>query len=222
MSVFGYVRVSTDEQLAGSSIEDQKRAIQGAAMMKGLHVDHIFEELGVSASIPLDERPAGAELVARLQRGDWLICAKLDRAFRSALDALTRAEGWKRQGVLLVVLNLGTDAVTENGVSKMVFTMLAAVGELERTIIAERTAAGRASKRAKGGHIGGTAPFGYRVDGQGRQAMLVPVPEQQDALLTIRQMRLRGATLRVTADRVRELHGFSLPLETVRRCAARG
>ena len=44
---------------------------------------------------------------------------------------------------------------------------------------------GRRGKATKGGHIGGTAPFGYRVEGAGKAAILVPVPAEQEALETI-------------------------------------
>ena len=56
--------------------------------MHGLTLTEIVIEEGVSGSIPVEERPAGGALFARLERGDMVIAAKLDRLFRSALDAL--------------------------------------------------------------------------------------------------------------------------------------
>jgi hypothetical protein len=58
--------------------------------------------------------------------------------------------------------------------------------------IKERLADGRQGKVTKGGHIGGTAPFGYRVEGTGKAAVLVPVPAEQEALKTIRKARSEG------------------------------
>ena len=50
--------------------------------------DVLIEE-GVSGSVPVEERPIGGQqLFAKLQRGDIVIAAKLDRLFRSPLDAL--------------------------------------------------------------------------------------------------------------------------------------
>jgi putative DNA-invertase from lambdoid prophage Rac len=66
-----------------------------------------------------------------------IVVAKLDRMFRSAADALTVLEELKAQGVALHMLDLGGD-VLGSGVSKLVFTILAAVAENERERIRER------------------------------------------------------------------------------------
>lgn len=57
--------------------------------MQGLVLDRVFVEEGVSGSVPLAERPAGGELMALLKRAvtPWSP-PKLDRTFRSVLDAL--------------------------------------------------------------------------------------------------------------------------------------
>ena len=60
-------------------------------MMKGWSVAEFFVEAGVSGSVPLADRPGGQRLLTALQPGDVIITAKLDRAFRSAADALGTA-----------------------------------------------------------------------------------------------------------------------------------
>ena len=216
MTVYGYVRVSTAEQTDGTSLEDQARRIQGVAFTRGEAIARIFSDAGVSGSIPLEQRPAGGELVALLRPGDTVVVAKLDRAFRSAADALARADAWKKQGVRLVVADMGTDAVTDNGVAKLFFGMLALVAEFERDRLRERIAEGRRGKAAKGGHIGGSAPFGFRIEGEGKAARLVEVPEQQAALATIRSL-CGQASLRRIVSAVEAEHGLKLSYEAVRR-----
>ena len=216
MAVYGYVRVSTQEQVAGTSLEEQQRRIEGVAMARGEAVEHVFAEPGVSGSIPLERRPSGRTLCDRLTNGDVLIVAKLDRAFRSAADALARADAWRQAGVQLVVADMGSDPVTGNGVAKMFFGMLALVAEFERERLLERTRDGKRSKRARGGHIGGRAPFGYRVEGTGKESLLLPVQDQQDALQTIRRLAGR-VSLRAIAATVEELHGVRISHEAVRR-----
>jgi putative DNA-invertase from lambdoid prophage Rac len=94
MTVFGYTRVSTSEQAADdrSSLDTQRRKILAAAELSGLTVDQFIEEPGVSGGKPLADRPKGGPLLAQLSKGDVLIVAKLDRAFRNAADALATAE----------------------------------------------------------------------------------------------------------------------------------
>ena len=101
MAVYGYTRVSTTEQAADdrSSLDTQRRKITAAAELAGLTLDELIEEPGVSGGKPLADRPEGGPLLARLVKGDMLIVAKLDRAFRNAADALATAERLKaRQG----------------------------------------------------------------------------------------------------------------------------
>jgi DNA invertase Pin-like site-specific DNA recombinase len=217
MATYGYIRVSTAEQAADdrSSLEAQRRKIEAVAQLADRNLDHIFEEPGVSGGKPLADRPAGAELMTLLQRGDALIVAKLDRAFRNAADALVLAEQWKKQGVDLIIADMGSEPVTQNGSSKMFFGMLALVAEFERERIKERTAEGRLGKKSKGGHIGGTAPFGYRVEGRGREATLVPIPEQQAALATMRELRAQGQSFRAIAAAVEQRHALKVSHMTV-------
>lgn len=223
MAVYGYIRVSTAEQATDdrSSLDTQRAKISAVAVLAGMTLDRVFEEPGVSGGTALAQRPAGRELLASLRRGDTVIVAKLDRAFRNAADALTTADAWKQQGIDLIIADMGTEPVTNNGVSKMFFGMLALVAEFERERIKERVADGRAAKRAAGGHIGGTAPFGFRKVGEGRAAKLEPVPEQQDAIRTMRGLAEQGTSLRKIAAAVHYQHGFKVSHLAV-RTALRG
>ncbi|HME85068.1 MAG TPA: recombinase family protein [Roseiarcus sp.] len=104
MATFGYCRVSTAKQAAeGESLDVQRRQI----------------EEGVSGSVPVAERPAAGPLFAKLTKGDVVIAPKLDRLFRSALDALRVVEELKARGVRLHLLDLGGD-IAGNGLSKFV------------------------------------------------------------------------------------------------------
>jgi hypothetical protein len=87
--------------------------------------------------VPLAKRPEGERLLAKVGKGDVVITARLDRAFRSAADALGTLEEMKDQGVALHMIDLGGD-VCGNGISKLVFTILSAMGENERDRIRER------------------------------------------------------------------------------------
>lgn len=178
--LYGYTRVSTVEQAAEqkTSLQEQRRVIAGRAMILGQEVAEVFEDAGVSGATPIDERPSGERLMAVLRPGDVVVAAKLDRLFRSSLDALQTAEKLRDMKVSLWLEDMGGD-VTGNGMAKVFFTMAAAFAEFERERIAERMATGKAAKAAKGGYTGGTPPWGYKVEGQGKDAVLVPDPALQ-------------------------------------------
>jgi DNA invertase Pin-like site-specific DNA recombinase len=193
MAVYGYVRVSTDRQADdGESLGTQQRIIEGYAMMNGLALNGIFVERGVSGSKPLGERSEGARLLTGLTTGDVVITSKLDRMFRSALDALDILQRLKDRGVSLHMIDLGGD-VTANGVSKLVFTILSAVAEAERDRIRERIRDVKADQRKRQRYLGGIVPFGWRI---GEDGVLVEVLEQQRAIQRIVELRRKGFSLR--------------------------
>ena len=158
----------------------------------------MFVERGVSGSKPLADRPQGAALLAVLQPGDVVITPKLDRMFRSALDALDVLAKLKATGISLHMIDLGGDT-TGNGVSKLVFTILSAVAEAERDRTRECIAEVKRDQRQRGRYLGGIAPFGWHV---GEQGELVPVPEQQRAIETMKRLRAKGLALRAIAEKV--------------------
>ena len=89
MRAYGYCRVSTGRQAEeGESLGVQERRVRGYAMQLGFDLTSVYVERGVSGSKPLADRPEGAKLMAALQPGDIVVTPKLDRMFRSALDAL--------------------------------------------------------------------------------------------------------------------------------------
>lgn len=220
MATYGYARVSTVEQADGTSLAEQERKIRAIAEFRGERVKAVFCDAGVSGSKALEDRPEGAKLVAALKPGDVLICAKLDRAFRDAADALTKVKAWKAKKIRLILCDIGTDPVTENGVSKLFFTILAGFAEWERERILERVNEGRRAKAQKGGFIGGSAPFGFRVVGQGRDARLEADPATYPAFGTIYDCADAGLSLRKISELVELKHNCKVSYQAVRRILA--
>lgn len=195
---FGYVRVSTLQQAdEGESLDVQQRQITGYAQMHGLTVDRMFIERGVSGSKPLNERLQGSELLSLLQPGDVVITPKLDRMFRSAIDALGVLQRLKDAGVSLHMIDLGGDT-TGNGVSKLVFTILSAVAEAERDRTRERITDVKRDQRSRGRYLGGKPPYGFKVVG----GALVPDAKQQTAIKRMVRLRQQGLSLWKITDRL--------------------
>ena len=213
MAIHGYCRVSTLKQAnEGESLDVQRRQIEGYAHMHGLTLADVLIEEGVSGSIPVEERPIGGQLFAKLQRGDIVIAAKLDRLFRSALDALKVVESLKGRGVKLHLLDLGGD-IAGNGISKLFLTIAAAFAEAERDRIRERIGQAKADQKSRGRFLGGDVPFGFEV---GADGALVPIGPQQEAIREIGALRAQGRSLRAIRDEMRA-KGFQISHEGVSR-----
>jgi putative DNA-invertase from lambdoid prophage Rac len=201
MKVYGYCRVSTHEQAnSGLSLDTQKQQITGYAMMKGWSVAAFFVEAGVSGSVPLADRPEGQRMLASLQAGDIIITAKLDRAFRSAADALGTLEQMKDDKIGLHMIDLGGD-VTGNGISKLVFTILSAVAENERDRIRERVRDAKRHRVTQQLYNGGKRPFGFDIEqGDDKIKRLVPNATEQAALARGRVLLESGESYRAVAQ----------------------
>ena len=180
--------------------------------MHGLTLAEVLIEEGVSGSVPVEERPVGGALFAKLERGDIVIAAKLDRLFRSALDALKVVESLKGRGVKLHLLDLGGD-IAGNGISKLFLTIAAAFAEAERDRIRESIGQAKADQKSRGRFLGGDVPFGFEVGGDGA---LVPNEAQQEAIREMAALRAQGRSLRAIAAEMRA-KGFQISHEGVAR-----
>lgn len=213
MTTYGYARVSTASQANdGESLDVQDRMLRGWCLMQGVEMGAMFVDPGVSGSTPLAEREQGAEMLRTLKRGDVVVASKLDRMFRSALDALQVVETLRRRGVDLVLLDLG-GAVTGNGLSKLFLTVAAAFAEAERDRIRERVSQAKADQRARGRYLGGRVPLGYRRDGE----VLIEVPEEMAVVARAKELRAAGGSFRAVQRAVADETGRTLSLDALHR-----
>ncbi len=215
MTTYGYIRVSTEEQVDGTSLDEQRRQIQGTALSNGLTVDRWIEDGGVSGASPFFGRLGQHDV--RLEPGDTIIVAKLDRFSRDIRDALNTIHELTHLKVGLIINGQGDVTDTNNAQARLMLHVMAAFADFERSSIKERQKLGQRAKRARGGHIGGSAPFGYRIEGQGKAAVLVPVPELQPALDDIKRLREAGTSLRAIAKHIETTYGHKISHEGVRR-----
>ena len=100
-------------------------------------------------------RRGWAELDAYLRRGDVVVVQAFDRLGRSTRDLLALVDNLAERGVGLRILTLGVDTTTPAG--QLVLTVIAALAQMEREILAERVRDGLAAARARG-RVGGRPP----------------------------------------------------------------
>jgi DNA invertase Pin-like site-specific DNA recombinase len=225
---FGYVRVSSDEQIEGQSLAVQEQALRGWAQMRGHELHAIVQEPGVSGGIEFHRRPAGGRLWSDLRQGDTLVAHKLDRMFRSAADCLAVVESFKSRGVSLYLLDLngGADDVSGNGIARLFLTIVSAFAEFERDRIGERIRSTKRKNKAEGRWNGGVRPFGFTKGAgqliEGRMVYpLVPVVDEQTWIKCIKRLAARGSsTHAIKADLAK--HGVKLSHVTIGKIIARG
>ena len=136
----GYARVSEDEQ----NLALQMDALRGA------NCDLIFTDDGVSGITVI--RPALDKALTRLSPGDVFVIWKLDRLGRSLAHLIAVEASLKAGGIGFYSVTEAIDTTTAVGM--LLFHILGAVAQFERTLIVERTCAGMAAARTRGAEIG--------------------------------------------------------------------
>ena len=171
MRVAIYARVSTNN---GQNPELQLRELTDYCQRRGWNVGQEYVDVGVSGT--KEKRPELDRLLkdARRRCFDAVVVWRFDRFARSVSHLLRALEEFRSLGIEFISLSEQVDTSTPTG--KMVFTILGAVAELERSLIVERVRAGLRNAKAKGKRLG--------------RPPLVPNPE------VIGKMRSQGASWR--------------------------
>jgi DNA invertase Pin-like site-specific DNA recombinase len=145
-----YARISTSNN--GQSPEMQLRELREYCERRGWQIAGEYVDTGISGA--KDRRPELDRLMAdaHKRRCDAVAVWKFDRFARSVSHLLRALDTFRVLGVEFVSLSESLDTATPAG--RMVFTVLGAVAELERSLIAERVRAGLRNARAKGKRLG--------------------------------------------------------------------
>jgi len=145
-----YARVSTQLQVNdGVSLDVQERQLQQAAEMAGYTLIELVREEGRSGK-NISGRPALTDALKRLDAGEAkaLFVTRIDRLARSTQDFLGVVDRANKNGWRLVMLDLNLDTSSYQG--RFVVTIMSALAEMERGIIAERQKDVHKDRRARG------------------------------------------------------------------------
>ena len=212
MTYYGYIRVSTLQQVDGDSLETQLKQITSYASLKGYDIplENFITERGISGSVEFEKRPEGLKLFEKLETGDVLIFSKLDRAFRNTRNALNTLHDLKLRGISVHFIDLGGD-VTNDGIGSVIFTILSAFATFERERIATRIREVKQVQKADGKFLGGFTRFGYRVI----EDRLEKDSDQQKIIKEMKDMSRRGMSLRRISKWLNKTYGVTMSHSTV-------
>jgi DNA invertase Pin-like site-specific DNA recombinase len=154
----GYARVSTSDQNLGLQIDALSRAC----------CDQIFREEGVSGVAAT--RPALDAALVALKAGDVLVVWKLDRLGRSLAHLIALVSDLGARGIGFMSLSEAIDTNCASG--RLLFHVMGALAEFERSLIRERTRAGIAAARDRGARIGRPTKFSWADVHAARAAFL--------------------------------------------------
>jgi len=174
----GYARVST---------EDQNLDLQLIAL-KSAGCDHVFADYGVSGKG--FDRPGLQNAIDALNSGDVLIVWRLDRLGRSLPKLIQFVEDVGLRGAQFQSLNENIDTSSSGG--RLIFHIMGALAEFERTLISERTRAGMSAARLRGVHVGRRSS----LDPQKVLEAQIAIESGEDAAEVARRYCVTSRTLR--------------------------
>lgn len=206
-----YCRVSSEAQQERQTIETQVEFAQKYCDLQGIEILEIYKDDGVTGTLPLQDRPAGLQLLRDAKAGKFklLLIFKLDRLGRSTRVILNAVHDLDGLGVLVRSMTEPFD--TSNPSGKFLLTILAGVADLERSNILQRMDMGALRAAKEGKWLGGIVPYGYIKGDDGFLAINnAPIPDfelsEPDVVRMIYDMCAnQGATSIQIADHLNAL-----------------
>ncbi|WP_395831872.1 recombinase family protein [Elstera sp.] len=183
--LFGYARVSTDDQ----NLHLQHDALRVAGC------ERVFEDRKSGAKA---ERPALTAVLDIMRAGDTLVVWRLDRLGRSLKDLIRLVETLEARKIGLRSLQEAIDTSSSGG--RLVFHLFGALAEFERNLIRERTNAGLEAARARG-RVGGRRK---QLDPDKRRLAVQLYDEKKHTVIEI--CRLMGISKPTLYSYVAEVH----------------
>lgn len=202
MRAVSYIRVSTVGQAVdGVSLEMQRAKIRAWADFHEAELVAEYADEGLSGKRA--DRPGLVAAVARAKREKAaLVVYSLSRLSRSTLDTLQLTADLEKSGCDLVSLSEKLDTSTPAG--RVVFRVLAVLGEFEREQVAERTRGAILHLKAKGQRYG-SIPHGLQDEG----GQLVRNEREQEIVRLVQSLRGRGLSLRTISGELVKRGAFN-------------
>jgi len=193
-----YIRVCTQDQVSGFGLDVQERAIRDYCKANNLRLIAVLRDEGQSRWNGLENRLGLAEALARLKASDasTLIVYRMEGLARDLILQETLVQRLRDQGTpVRSASEPDLDTDTDDPTKVLIRQIVGAVSQYERAVIGGRMMAGKAAKAARGGFLGGRAPYGFTIeDGQ-----VVPDDAEQAVVALVGRLRASGSSLREIA-----------------------
>ena len=202
-----YTRVSSAAQAEeGLSLAAQEKKLREWAGANGHVVLAVHTDAGISGKRADNRAGLQAALSQVCEKRAALLVYSLSRLARSTTDAITIAQRLDKAGADLVSLSESLDTTTAAG--RMLFTMMAMLGQFERELIGERTKLALQFKKSRHEKLGGSRPYGFMVKG----GKLEADPHEQAGIRLAVGLRRQGLSLRAIARRMHQEGYTARPL----------
>jgi DNA invertase Pin-like site-specific DNA recombinase len=188
INAFAYLRVSGKGQLDGDGFTRQNKAIADFGLANGISVIETFEELGVSGTKELDDRPALQDLLAALKEGDAkiVIIEKLDRLARDLMVQETILSDLMRQGFEVISV-CEPDLCSTDPSRVLVRQIFGAIAQYDRAMTVLKLRGARQRMKSRTGRCEGVKGFGA-MDGE--QATLDRMKELRKAGMSLESIAI--------------------------------
>jgi site-specific DNA recombinase len=203
MKAAGYTRTSTPTQAKkGESLRTQRDAIEKYATDKGWDLTEIYEDAGISGA--KSDRPELLRLLedARQNRFESLIIHRLSRFGRNARDLLNNYHALKDLDIETHFIKENIDSSTPTG--RLLFTIMAAIAEMEREIIEDQMAENKMIKWKEKRTFLGKTSFGYKWNKETKELEIIPeeakIFKKIISLYLDEGLSLKDITIRLTRE----------------------
>jgi DNA invertase Pin-like site-specific DNA recombinase len=177
-TAYGYVRVSTDRQ--ENSPQAQAKILNDWAAEQGYPIELAYDTGVSAAKLEFEKRPAGRELLRRIQPGDVIAAVRLDRLFRRGQEiALLRRLAQQDIRIVTVVDSLPD---TSTPVGKYIQGNFVLMHELEAAIIGARIRETMAWRKSMGLPVNGAGKYGHKIV-PGEKGQVFEVDEEEMQLI---------------------------------------
>jgi DNA invertase Pin-like site-specific DNA recombinase len=205
MNVVGYVRVSSEGQIDAYGQDVQEKAIRAWCKQSGHHLTGICRDLGVSGTLPPEERIGLTEALDVLRpppKARGLVVARLDRLARSlTVQEACLQIAWNAGAAVFTADDGEVRADDPGDPMRTAMRQMAGVfAQLDRAMVVKRMADGRRAKAEAGRHAVGNYPFGYSGQGEGKARDAAPDPLEQAVVRRIIELRHQERSYRQIAE----------------------